>query len=186
MKAMRRLCSVSIAIALLSGCLVHPPLTGPTGGGAAWNELTSQHVQLRTDLDAWSAASALDDFEVSAVRLGAMLSMVLARARVILFRDERDYRALIGEEWSGAKYHHQSEDGIIILFLLDNWIYMQPLVRDQWQHEYTHALVHAVSIPPLQCLGSSSGTAVFPNCRYLGRLYSAAKWREERTPRSSV
>jgi hypothetical protein len=119
-------------------------------GGAVWRKLTSQHVQLETDLEEWSAKSALDDFEVSAARLGAMLSTDLPRVRAILFRDERDYRALAGEEWSGGKYHNENEDGVIALFLLDNWIYMRPVVHDVWQHEYTHAMVRAaVRDPPV-------------------------------------
>ncbi|MEP7123415.1 MAG: hypothetical protein ABJE95_20985 [Byssovorax sp.] len=87
-----------LAVALLGCGGIRPPLTCPAKGGAAWNELTSRHFVLQTDLAASEAREVLSRFE----GLRATLAQVLPpapvepteRVEIVLFSRKKDYEEL--------------------------------------------------------------------------------------------
>jgi tetratricopeptide (TPR) repeat protein len=96
--AKARILGLFILACTLSCALTTPPLTTPAQGGGAWRKLTSEHFDLTTDLPRSDALEALGLLEgtyrmiVSVAFRGE--AGRLGRIDVILFRREKDYRAL--------------------------------------------------------------------------------------------
>ena len=138
-----------ILLALLLGGCAHV-LSCPAAGGPPWRELKSDHVELRTDLDEWAARTALDDLEVSAARLGGLIPIGAGpTVEVVLFRSASDYYELGAAKWSGG-HTLVTQNGVprVVMFSGGSYVDSAPRIRQTWQHEYTHALLHAHGHPP--------------------------------------
>jgi len=91
--------AVLVAFGTTLGCaLVLPPLTSPAHGGSTWRALTSARFAMKTDLSRSDALEALGALERT-YGLFEEVAFPGERARggrinVVLFRRERDYRAL--------------------------------------------------------------------------------------------
>ena len=104
MRATRIAIAIAITITILAatGSLacagLRAPLTSPAHGGAAWNELTSPHFVLQSDVDAGEARATILQFE----ELHAALAQVLppraiepsGRIEIVLFDRRKDFHAL--------------------------------------------------------------------------------------------
>jgi tetratricopeptide (TPR) repeat protein len=99
---------ILIASASLSCAVIRAPLTSPAHGGAAWNELTSRHFVLQSDVDAEEARATITEFET----LRAALAQVFppraiepsGRIEIVLFDRTKDFHALTRQPQSTLAY----------------------------------------------------------------------------------
>jgi hypothetical protein len=100
----------------------------PGAGGQAWHELTSAHVRLRTDLEGWAAAGALDELEASSIRVRRLFvdSGDDPPLRAVLFDHEDDFRALGLPKWANEKVVSQDQTIRAVVIQRERWKSWEP------------------------------------------------------------
>ncbi|KYF63781.1 hypothetical protein BE11_25865 [Sorangium cellulosum] len=127
-----------------------PPLTCASQGGAPWVELSSQHFEMRTDLDRSEARDALAEFERSYAALEDVCfpsdRSDPFRMQIILFARERDFRQFAPPS-SGGFFMHALPNDLEPAPTMVMYGSLGEQTRLTFQHELTHHFV-AQSIGP--------------------------------------
>lgn len=189
---------VSVGAGALLGALgcasVLPPLTPPEAGGAAWRELVSKHVVLRTDRGEADAREALVELEQAYVALHEIgfpsVSIDGSRILVVHFDRERDYKKLMPPATAG-----------VFMSRLPNDLFPEPTMvvrgkldaaaRGTFLHEITHMFVHK-SLPGAptwlneglaqywETLAVEDGGAIVGRPIVERRAWAQTRWSSER------
>lgn len=139
--------TILIASASLSCAVLRAPLTSPAHGGAAWNELTSHHFVLQSDVEAHEARETITEFET----LRAALAQVFpppaiepsGRIEIVLFDRTKDFHELTRKPRSTLAYfaaHLRPDLEAQPVLVLHSELGEEG--RSTFLHELTHRFIH--------------------------------------------
>ena len=189
---------VSVGAGALLGALgcasVLPPLTPPEAGGAAWRELVSKHVVLRTDRGEADAREALVELERTFVALHdvgfSQVGIEGSRIVAVHFDRERDYLKFEPAGTAGAFLWRLPNDLEAEPTMLV-WGTLDVTARATLQHELTHLFVRAslAGLPPWmseglaqywETLSVENGSAFVGRPLVKMRAWAQSNWMSER------